>query len=103
MPVIEGKAAAGTGKEGMNRLGRLPEPIFLYHIFDPLTCGIPEQCFDTESFETVSVSLPVNPLNKAVQSFRHRIGELAVHIEVVENFIPPVASNRVAKGPELCK
>lgn len=46
MPIIEGKAAAGTGKEGMNRLGRLPEPIFLYHIFDPLTCGIPEQRFD---------------------------------------------------------
>ena len=103
MPIIEGKSAAGTGKEGMNRLGRLPEPIFLYYIFDSLTCGIPKQCFDTEPFETVSVSLPVNPLNKAVQSFRHSVGELADHIEVVENFIPPVASNRVAKGPELCK
>ena len=46
MPIIEGKAAAGTGKEGMNRLGRLPEPIFLYYIFDPRTCVIPKQCFD---------------------------------------------------------
>ena len=66
MPIIEGKAAAGTGKEGMNRLGRLPEPIFLYHIFDPLTCGIPEQRFDRGTAASDYAHLPRDGLEKGL-------------------------------------